>query len=156
VPIKVWIDADGCPRPCKEMVIRAARKRKFALTLVANRGVTTPANSPNITSVQVAAGMDVADSYIVEHSSKGELVVTGDVPLAAELVEKGVQALNFRGEMYTAANVGERLSMRDFFTDARAAGIITGGGPPPYGEKDKRAFANSLDRWLTRADRANS
>jgi uncharacterized protein YaiI (UPF0178 family) len=148
---KVWIDADGCPRDVKELVQRAARKRGFPLTFVANRAMALQVKANNITSVQVEAGMDVADSYLVAHAQPGDLVVTSDIPLAAELVEKGVEALNPRGEIYTAANVREHLSLRDFFTEARASGIIGGGGPPPYGEKDKLSFANALDRWLTKA-----
>jgi uncharacterized protein YaiI (UPF0178 family) len=149
--VKVWIDADGCPRDAKDLVLRAAQRRKFPLTLVANRFIPVPKRLPNVNSVQVSAGLDVADTYIAQHAEPGDLVITSDVPLAAELVEKGIEALNTRGELYTAANVRERLSMRDFFTEARASGLISGGGPPPYDERAKRSFANALDRWLTAA-----
>jgi uncharacterized protein YaiI (UPF0178 family) len=153
VAVKMWIDADGCPRDCKEMVQRAAVRRGLELTFVANRPLHLGTKSAKITSVVVEAGLDVADAYLVKHAQPGDLVVTSDVPLAAELVEKGIEALSPRGELYTAANVRERLSLRDFFTEARESGVMQGTGPPPYDEKAKRQFANALDRWLTRATR---
>ncbi len=153
--VRVWIDGDGCPKVVKELLFRASEKRGVAIVLVANRAVVVP-RSPLISSVKVSAGLDVADGYIVQHAQAGELVITADLPLAAELVAKGVTALNPRGELWTAANVRERLSMRDFFMEARESGLIAGGGPPPLDDKAVRAFANSLDAWLSRALRASS
>lgn len=146
--MKVWIDADACPRDVKEIVFRASRKRRFPVTLVANKLQATP-KLAWITSVQVAHGLDVADDYIVQHAQPGDLVVTQDVPLAAELVAKEVDALSVRGELWTEANVGERLSVRDMMTEARAMGMTTG-GPPPFDAKAKQQFANAFDRWLSR------
>jgi uncharacterized protein YaiI (UPF0178 family) len=148
--VKVWIDADACPRPVKDVVFKASRSRQFDVTLVANRPMTVPRGS-RVTAVQVAAGLDVADAWLVQHAEPGDLVITADIPLAAELVAKEVTAMNPRGETYTTANVGERLAMRDFFTEARESGLIQGSGPPPYDGKAKRSFANALDRWLTKA-----
>lgn len=146
--MKVWIDADACPRDVKEIVFRASRKRRFPVTLVANKLQATP-NLAWITAVQVAHGLDVADEHIVQHAQPGDLVVTQDVPLAAELVAKGIDALSVRGELWTEANVGERLSVRDMMTEARAMGLVTG-GPPPFDDRAKQQFANAFDRWITR------
>lgn len=144
--MKVWIDADACPRDVKEIVFRASRKRRFPVTLVANKLQPVP-KLAWIQAVQVAHGLDVADEHIVQRAQPGDLVITQDVPLAAELVAKGVDALSVRGELWTEANVGERLSVRDTMTEARAMGIVTG-GPPPFDDKAKRSFANGFDRWL--------
>jgi uncharacterized protein len=151
--IRVWIDADGCPRSTQELLFRAVERRGIALTLVANRRLSPPRH-PRISAVQVGAGLDVADDHLVQHATAGELVITSDLPLAAALVEKGVTALNPRGELWTAANVRERLSLRDWAMEARESGLIAGGGPPPMDEKAKRAFANALDAWISRAERA--
>lgn len=145
--MKVWIDADACPRDVREIVFRASRKRRFPVTLVANKAQPTPPMKW-ITAVQVAQGMDVADDHIAQHATPGDLVITQDVPLAAELVAKGVDALSVRGELWTEANVGERLSVRDLMTEARAMGLTTG-GPPPFDQKARQAFANAFDRWLS-------
>ena len=147
--MRIWIDADACPRGVREIVLRASERRHVPLTFVANKFVPTP-NLAWINSVQVAAGMDVADTYIVQNMSPEDLVVTQDVPLAAEVVEKGARAISHRGVTWTEENIREKLSMRDFFTEARASGIMTG-GPPPFDTKAKQAFANALDRWLTAA-----
>jgi uncharacterized protein YaiI (UPF0178 family) len=147
--MRIWIDADACPRPVREIVLRASERRHVPLTFVANKFVPTP-NLAWINSVQVSQGMDVADTYIVQHLDPSDLVVTQDVPLAAEVVEKGALAISHRGVTWTAENVREKLSMRDFFTEVRESGIITG-GPPPYDNRAKQAFANALDRWLTKA-----
>lgn len=147
--MKVWIDADACPREVKEVLFKASRKRRFPLTLVANRWLQTP-NLRWITSVQVPQGLDVADEHIVQHAEPGDLVITQDVPLAAELIEKGVDCISIRGVEWTEANIGERLAVRDAMTEARAMGLVTG-GPPPFDARAKQAFANALDRWLTRA-----
>jgi len=144
----IWIDADACPAPVKVIVFRAAQRRGVAVTLVANQRLQVPP-SPLIRAIQVSAGLDAADDYLVEHATASDLVITADIPLAARLVERGVPALNPRGELYTADNVRERLALRNLKEELRAIGTLSG-GPPPYHERDKQAFANSLDRWLTR------
>ncbi|MCP5425174.1 MAG: YaiI/YqxD family protein [Gammaproteobacteria bacterium] len=144
--MKIWIDADACPNPIKEVVYRASKRLTISVTLVANRPLKTPA-SRLIQAIQVSQGFDVADHYLIGHAARGDLVVTGDIPLAAELIERGIAALNPRGEMYTRDNVGERLATRNLMEDLRATGMV-GGGPAPFSERDKQAFANSLDRWL--------
>ncbi len=144
----IWIDADACPAPVKVIVFRAAQRRGVAVTLVANQRLQVPP-SPLIRAIQVSTGLDAADDYLVEHATASDLVITADIPLAARLVERGVPALNPRGELYTADNVRERLALRNLKEELRAIGTLSG-GPPPYHERDKQAFANSLDRWLTR------
>ncbi|HNW78695.1 MAG TPA: YaiI/YqxD family protein [Candidatus Competibacteraceae bacterium] len=144
----IWIDADACPAPVKVIVFRAAQRRGIAVTLVANQRLQVPP-SPLIRAIQVSTGLDAADDYLVEHATASDLVITADIPLAARLVERGVPALNPRGELYTADNVRERLALRNLKEELRAIGTLSG-GPPPYHERDKQAFANSLDRWLTR------
>jgi len=147
---RVWIDGDGCPRPVKEIVFRAAERRGVDVTLVANRPVLVPRH-PRIHTVQVQPGLDVADAWLVQHAQAGDLVITSDLPLAAELVEQGVTAVSARGETWTAENVRERLSVRDFLVEARESGIIQGSGPPPFDERATRAFANAFDTWLGKA-----
>lgn len=147
--MQVWIDADACPAAIKELLFRAATRRQVKMTLVANQQLRTPA-SEYIDSIVVRAGLDVADRRIVELVEPGDLVVTADIPLAADVVAKGGQALNPRGELYTDANIGERLAVRNMLDDLRAGGQITG-GPPNFSAKDKQAFANQFDRWLTKA-----
>lgn len=151
--MKVYIDGDGCPRGAKDIVFRAAERRGIDVVLVANRDVAVPRHV-RISAVRVSQGLDVADAWLVQHAEPGDLVITSDVPLAAELVAKGVTAMSPRGETWTAANVGEKLSLRDFFTEARESGLMGGGGPPPFDQKAARAFANAFDAWLTRALRA--
>ncbi|MCB2225788.1 MAG: YaiI/YqxD family protein [Desulfarculaceae bacterium] len=145
--MRIWIDADGCPRPAKEMVFRASQRRKVPVCMVADRQVGRPSN-PLVTTVRVPGDMDAADRYIAEHLEPEDLVITTDLPLAAIVVEKGATGLNPRGELYTEENVRERLSMRDFLTGLRDSGVTTG-GPPPYGPKDKQKFVEALDRLLT-------
>lgn len=147
--MQVWIDADACPGEIKELLFRAATRRQVKTTLVANQPLHTPA-SEYIDSIVVRAGLDVADRRIVELVEPGDLVVTADIPLAADVVAKGGQALNPRGELYTDTNIGERLAVRNMLDDLRAGGQITG-GPPNFSAKDKQAFANQFDRWLTKA-----
>lgn len=142
----IWVDADACPKVIKEILFRAAERIGCPLTLVANQPLATPP-SRLIRAVQVSAGFDVADNHIVQQANPGDLVVTADIPLAAELVDKGVAALNPRGELYTRENVRERLNMRDFMDTLRGSGIQSG-GPPPLNHGDRQAFANALDRWL--------
>ena len=144
--MRIWCDADACPRPVKEVLYRAAIRTGMQLTLVANQPLTVP-RSTLINTVQVPSGLDVADHHILEHLGAEDLVVTADIPLAAEVIELKAVAVNPRGELYTEANVRERLSVRDFMTDLRSAGVQTG-GPRGYSDRDKQAFANSLDRWL--------
>ena len=146
---RVWIDGDGCPRVVKEIVWKAAHRGTITVTMVANRAILVP-RSTRIRTVVVAKGMDVADDWLVAHAGRDELVITSDVPLAAELVPRGVQVLSPRGEWFTPANVGEKLSLRDFFTEARASGMIEGRGPAGFDERAKRAFANGLDQWIAR------
>ncbi len=154
-PFTVWIDGDGCPKPIKEILFRAAERRGVRTVLVANHPVAVP-KLANLSTVKVAQGLDVADAYLVKKAVAGDLVITSDLPLAAELVAKGVTALSARGEAYTAANVRERLSLRDWAMEARESGIIAGGGPPPLNEKALRTFANAFDAWLSRAQKATA
>jgi uncharacterized protein YaiI (UPF0178 family) len=146
--MKIWVDADACPTVIKDILFRAARRTGVALTLVANQPVRIPA-SHCIKFIQVAPGFDVADNEIVKRLAAGDLVITADIPLAAEVVDKGGYALNPRGELYTADNIRARLNMRDFMDTLRSSGIATG-GPPVLGHSERRSFANQLDRILTR------
>lgn len=148
IPV-VWIDGDGAPRVIKDILWKAAERGVIAVTIVANRPLVVPRHK-NIKTVVVKKGMDVADDWLVAHAGKGDLVVTADVPLAAELVPLGVEVVSPRGEWFTPSNIGEKLSLRDFFTEARASGMIEGGGPAGFDERAKRAFANGLDAWITR------
>ncbi len=150
-PSQIWVDADACPGTVREILFRAARRARVTVTLVANQAVRTPP-SPFIKMLQVSAGFDVADNEIVRLAVPGDLVITADIPLAAEIVAKGAVALNPRGELYTEENVRARLNMRDFMDTLRGSGINTG-GPPPPGQRERQAFANQLDRWLARRDR---
>ncbi len=145
----VWVDGDGAPRVIKELIWRAVERGAIRVTLVANRPVVVPRHRA-ISTVVVRAGLDVADDWIVAHAGPGELVITADVPLAAELVARGVAVLGTRGDWFTPSNIGERLSLRDFATEARAAGIVEGGGPAAFDDRSRRAFANGLDGWIQR------
>ncbi len=144
----IWVDADACPKVIKDILFRAAERAQLRLTLVANQPLTTPP-SRLISTVQVAQGFDVADNHIVLHLQAGDLVVTADIPLAAEVIEKGALALNPRGELYTRNNVRQRLAMRNMMEELRSNGQITG-GPPPLNQRDRQAFANALDRLLAK------
>ena len=143
----IWVDADACPIEIKELLFRAATRRKVNVTLVANQSMRTP-KSEYIDIIVVPAGMNVADQRIIKLVESTDLVVTSDIPLAAEVVAKGGQALNPRGELYSDRNVGERLAVRNMLDELRAGGQIIG-GPSHFSAKDKQAFANQLDRWLT-------
>ncbi len=145
--MKIWVDADACPVVIKEILFRAAERTKIPLALVANQPIRIPP-SPNISFIQVASGFDVADDEIVKRTSKGDLVITSDIPLASEVIEKGAQALTPRGEMYTLENIKARLTMRDFMESLRSSGVDTG-GPPALNHGDRQAFANQLDKILT-------
>lgn len=144
--LKIWIDADACPIVIKEILFKAAERTQTELTLVANQAVRVP-GSRFIKSIQVQAGFDVADDEIVKLVEEGDLVITADIPLADEVLEKGGQALSPRGELYTASNIKSRLNMRDFMDTMRASGEHTG-GPPPLNQSDRQNFANHLDRIL--------
>lgn len=144
--MKIWVDADACPVVIKEILYRAAERTGTELTLVANRTLRTPA-SKLITSIRVPLGLDVADNEIVKRMSANDLVITADIPLAAEVISKNAHALNPRGEFYTAEDIRSRLSMRDFMDSLRNSGVDTG-GPPPLNANDRQTFANQLDKFL--------
>jgi uncharacterized protein YaiI (UPF0178 family) len=146
--VKLWVDADACPKVIKEILYRAAQRVQIPLTLVANHPLQVP-RSPLIRSLQVAAGLDVADNYLVQNCRPGDIVVTADIPLAAELVASDVIAINPRGERYHAENIMQRLAMRDFMQQMRDSGQASG-GPPPLDNTDRQAFANTLDRLLAK------
>ncbi len=146
--MKIWVDADACPVVIKDILFRAARRVEILVTLVANQAMHTP-KSDYIKSIQVKSGFDVADDEIVKLASIGDLVITADIPLAAEVIEKGAHALSPRGEMYSTDNIRARLNMRDFMDTLRSSGIHTG-GPPPLNHKDRQLFANHLDRLLAK------
>ncbi len=146
----IWVDADACPKVIKEILFRAADRVGIQVTLVANQTLQVP-KSRHIRSVQVGAGFDVADNHIVRQSAPGDLVVTADIPLAAEVIAKGCLALNPRGELYTEENIRQRLNMRDFLDSLRGAGVDTG-GPASFDHADRQAFANQLDRLLAKRD----
>lgn len=144
----IWVDADACPNVIKEILFRAAERVQLSLTLVANRSLCTPP-SKFIKSIQVASGFDVADNHIVQYLQAGDLIITADIPLAAEVIEKDGHALNPRGMLYTRDNIKERLAMRDLMDELRGSGIQTG-GPNVLSQSDRQAFANQLDRFLTK------
>jgi uncharacterized protein len=147
--MQIWVDADACPGDVKELLFRAAKRTRTKVTLVANQALQTP-RSEFIDSLLVPSGMNVADRRIVELVQPGDLVITADIPLAAAVVEKGGQALDPRGELYTEANIGQRLAVRNLLDELRGGGQITG-GPSNFTAKDRQTFANQLDRWLTAA-----
>jgi len=146
--MQIWVDADACPNTVKEILFRAAERRRIRMTLVANHAVRTPP-STLIRAIQVPHGFDVADDKIAAELQPGDLVITADIPLAAEVIERGGHALNPRGELYTTENIKERLAMRDVMDQLRSSGVVTG-GPPTLNQRDRQAFANQLDRFLTR------
>jgi len=147
--VKVWVDADACPVVVKEILYKAADRTGVQLTLVANQPLHTPSSS-NIKTLQVQQGFDVADDEIVKRCEPGDLVITSDIPLAAEVIEKGAHALSPRGEMHTKENIGARLNMRDFLDTMRSSGVEMSGGPAAFSQRDKQEFANNLDRFLTK------
>ncbi|MFO0014926.1 MAG: YaiI/YqxD family protein [Planctomycetota bacterium] len=148
--MKIWIDADAAPRDAKELVFRASKRLGIEVTLVANQSIWLPPGNPLIQTVTVRDGANVADQYIVKHAEAGDVVITADIPLAAELVAKQVFVLDPRGEVFDDRNVGSRLASRDFLDAARGAGMELS-GPRPYSQRDRTAFASALDRILTRA-----
>jgi uncharacterized protein YaiI (UPF0178 family) len=143
---QIWVDADACPKVIKEILYRAADRVGVQLTLVANQAMQVP-RSRFVRAVRVAAGFDVADNHIARQAAVGDLVVTADIPLAAEVIAKGCLALNPRGELYTEDNIRQRLNMRDFMDTLRSSGVDTG-GPAVLSQADRQAFANQLDRFL--------
>jgi hypothetical protein len=146
--MKIWVDADACPAVIRELLYRAAERKTIELFLVANTALRPPP-SKLISTIRVAPGLDAADKEIVRRMSAGDLIITQDIPLAAEVIEKGGHALNPRGEFYSAENIRSRLSMRNFLDDLRASGVETG-GPAALNTSDRQRFANELDRFLTR------
>lgn len=143
---KIWVDADACPVVIKEILFRAAQRTGTACTLIANQSIRIP-KSPYLRMLQVSSGYDVADNEIVKRMDAGDLVITADIPLADEVIQKQGLALSPRGELYTEANIRARLNMRDFMDTLRASGVDTG-GPPALSQADRQSFANHLDRWL--------
>ena len=146
--MSIWVDADACPRPVKEILFKAAERTGVELTLVANHAMAVP-RVPNVRLLQVQGGFDVADQEIAKRVAPGDLVITADIPLAADVIARGAQALNPRGEMYSADTIRALLTMRDFMDTMRASGVVTG-GPPALSQADRQAFAGQLDRWLAR------
>jgi uncharacterized protein YaiI (UPF0178 family) len=146
--MQIWVDADACPVVIKEIIFRAAERLQINTILVANQMLRTPP-SKFIRAIQVPSGFDVADRHIVDQLSLGDLVITADIPLASGVIEKGGHALNPRGELYTTANIQERLTMRNFMEELRGAGVETG-GPTAFSQSDRQAFGNALDRFLSK------
>ena len=144
--MQIWIDADACPKPAKELVYRASARLGVPVCLVANRSIGVPP-SPLIRLVQVKRGSDVAASYIVQHLAAGDLVITADIPLAAQVVARGALALDPRGDVYSADTIGERLAVRNLMEELRWAGAVSG-GPAAYSDADRRQFAQALNRIL--------
>ena len=147
----IWVDADACPNVIKEVLYRAADRTATTITFVANQFLRVPP-SPYLRTLQVPAGFDVADNEIVRRCQPGDLLITADIPLAAEVIEKGAAALNPRGERYSPATIRERLTMRDFMDTLRSSGVQTG-GPAAMSPRDRQQFANELDSWLTQQKR---
>jgi len=146
--MNIWIDADACPVVIKDILFRAAERTGTHLTLVANQPISVP-RSRLIKSIQVASGYDAADDEIVKRVNPGDLVITSDIPLAAEIIDKKAIALSPRGELYTADNIKDRLVMRDFMDTLRSSGIDTN-GPPPLSQADRKIFADQLDKFLNK------
>lgn len=144
--MRIWVDADACPRPIREILYRAAERAAVQIVFVANRLIQIP-RSAYISALRVAFGQDVADNEIVRRLAPGDLVVTADIPLAAAVLDRGGHALDPRGEAYSPENIGARLSVRSFMEDLRSSGVETG-GPATFRQSDRQAFANRLDAWL--------
>lgn len=146
--MQIWVDADACPVVIKDMLFRLANKREINVVLVANQYLSVP-SSRFIRTIQVPSGFDVADDKIAESVEPGDLVITSDVPLASDVIEKGGHALTPRGELFTKDNIRQRLTMRDFMDELRGSGVQTG-GPPAMTQRDRKNFADELDRFVTR------
>ncbi|MEO7557506.1 MAG: YaiI/YqxD family protein [Gammaproteobacteria bacterium] len=147
--MRIWVDADACPKVIKDILFRAAVRVPVSVTLVANQPLCVPP-SPYINAIQVAMGFDVADNKIARQVQPGDLVITADIPLAADVIERGGCALNPRGELYTADNIRASLTLRNFMSELRGSGVDTG-GPSAFTQADRQAFANQLDRFLLRS-----
>ena len=147
--MRIWVDADAMPAVIKDILFRAAERKRIVSTLVANKLLRVPP-SPWIRALQVPHGFDVADAEIARRVEAGDLVITADIPLAAQVIEKGGHALNPRGEFYSPENIREALNLRDFMTGLRDAGLASS-GPPAFSQSDRQAFANQLDRFLAQA-----
>jgi uncharacterized protein YaiI (UPF0178 family) len=150
--MKIWVDADACPVVIKDILFKAAERTQFELSLVANQIIRIP-SSPYIKFIKVSSGFDVADNEIVKRVSAGDLVITGDIPLAAEVIEKGGHALSPRGEFFSVDNIKARLTMRNFMDTLRSSGVDTG-GPPALNQGDRKSFADKLDKFLTKSAKA--
>lgn len=145
--MKIYVDADACPSVIKDILYRVSQRTGIELILVANQPLTTP-RIPTVRTIQVSSGFDVADNHIVELVEPDDLVITADIPLASDVIDKGGKALNPRGELYTKTNIKARLNMRDFMDSMRSSGVQVGGGPPPLAQRDRMAFANALDKYV--------
>ncbi|WP_416431051.1 YaiI/YqxD family protein [Piscirickettsia salmonis] len=152
--MKIWVDADACPKVIKEILFRVANRLEVEVILVANQALATPP-SAYIKSIQVTKGFDVADNYIVSQTRPEDLIITADIPLAAEIVEKGAHALNPRGELYDQNNIKERLTLRDAMDELRSSGLMSG-GPAAFSHKDRQSFSNALDRFLAKVKKTNN
>jgi uncharacterized protein len=146
--MKIWVDADACPGGVKELIIRTARRLRIPVVFVANKTISIP-ESAYITTIRVGMGPEVVDAYLEQYAEGSDFVVTQDIPLASTLVPKGITVINPRGELYTAENIRQRLSIRNFMQDIREAGGITP-GPKEFGPKEKQRFSDTLDRELTK------
>ena len=144
--MKIWVDADACPKPVKDILFRLAERIEIMVTLVANQGMRLP-DSPFIKLIQVGHGADVADDEIINMCEAGDLIITADIPLAARVVEKEAHALDPRGKVYDKNNIGQILSMRNFMDELRVNGVETG-GPNSFGQKERFKFANELDKFI--------
>lgn len=147
-PPQIWVDADACPGPIKDILFRAAERAQISVTLIANQWLHTP-SSRLVRAIQVQGGFDAADDAIVERARPGDLVVTQDIPLASRVLAKGAEAMHPRGDRFTTKNIAERLSVRNFLEELRGAGVQTG-GPAAFSARDRQAFASQLDSWLAR------
>ena len=144
--MKIWVDADACPKPIKDILFRLAERKEIVVTFVANQRLRL-VESPFVQLIQVGPGINIADDEIVNKCEDGDLIITADIPLAARVVAKGAQALDPRGKIYDKNNIGQLLDMRNFMDELRGRGIETG-GPPSFGQKDRFKFANELDRFV--------
>lgn len=150
--MKIYVDADACPSVIKDILYRVSQRTGIEVILVANQALSTP-RIPGVRSIQVSQGFDVADNHIVALAEVDDLVITADIPLAAEVIDKGAKALNPRGELYTKSNIRSRLNMRDFMDSMRNSGVQVGGGPPPLSQRDRMDFANALDSYIAKFKR---
>jgi len=145
--VKIYVDADACPIVIKDILYRVSQRTGIEVILVANQPLSIP-RIPTVRSIQVSQGFDVADNHIVDLVEDDDLVITADIPLASDVIDKGGKALNPRGELYTKGNIKARLNMRDFMDSMRNSGVQVGGGPPPLSKRDRMEFANALDRYI--------